>query len=510
MAEVSLQQPISVEERIPESAKYDKLSSGSVIRGRRTVRFQPSTGTTVASSGGSQIITFRVSDSNAYLDPLASYLTFDAVITQGTVSGGNGGVAWDDTVLSFFNRVQTQFNSVQMDDIVDNDSLGHSLLYSLGDKNAYCQDLGLQAGSWKWNDENYGVGAQSTALETGVAATVNAEYNSEGSVEAVQRRASTYWSTLYDRDGTASSTNTLRVKFAVPLSYFNIGIMKSSKFIPLRNLGILTLHFYTNTVNRALRTGIGADAAEVTSAGSTGMADNVALGGASFELQNLALVTQVLDMDPRYLELVDRVATTSESGLIMDFNTFTNLKQSYNATATATERQVVVSKATTSLRNMYIVRQPSAWRESATRCGITGFPNLGCTGFRVQINSLYIPEYGVAESPTEQYNLGRQAHALLGNQDSLGNTRVDGFIAAESEDSDINGQHVLAVGFDRSANQYLALDGLNTVSSGGTITVTIKDAGSTDAGGTNPVTFNSWVEFTRFLTLRQNAVSVVG
>jgi len=39
----------------------------------------------------------------------------------------------------------------------------------------------------------------------------------------------------------------------------------------------------------------------------------------------------------------------------------------------------------------------------------------------------------------------------------------------------------------------------------------VRDAGATDAGGAgNPITFNSWVEFTRFLCLRQNAVSVVG
>ena len=33
MAEVSFSQPMPVEERIPESAKFDKLSAGSVIRG---------------------------------------------------------------------------------------------------------------------------------------------------------------------------------------------------------------------------------------------------------------------------------------------------------------------------------------------------------------------------------------------------------------------------------------------------------------------------------------------
>ena len=508
MAEVSLQQPLSVEERIPESAKYDRLSSGSIIRGRRTIRFQPSTGTTVDSAGGSQIITFRVSDSNAYLDPLSMYLTFDAVLTQSDICG-NGGVSWDDTVLSFFNRIRTEFNSVQMDDIVDQDSLGHALIYSLGDKQAYSQDLGLQAGSWKWNEQNYGTAGQTTAPpEWAAASTVNNSYFADGSISAVERRASTFWSTQYDRDGVVTATKTARVKMAIPLSYFNIGILKQAKFLPLRNLGVLTLNFYTNTADRALRSGVGGN---VVNGGTVGLSTHAALNGASFSLQNLAIVGQVLDMDPRFLEVVDRVATTSESGLVMDFSTFTNLKQSYNATSSVTERTVALSKATTSLRNMYIVRQPAAWNQNAGYCGVTGFPNMNCEGLRVQCNSLYIPEFGPAESASEQYNLGRQAHALLGNQDALGNLRVDSFITEASADSDINGQHVLAVGFDRSVNQHIALDGLNTVSSGGTITVQIRDAGATDAGGAgNPITFNSWVEFTRFLCLRQNAVSVVG
>lgn len=505
MAEVSLQQPISVEERIPESAKFERLSSASVLRGRRTVRFVPSTGTTVDSANGAQIITFRISDSNAYLDPLSCYLAFDLDLTQGTTST-NGGVAWDDTVIALFNRIKTEMNSVGMDDILDVDSLVHALLYSMGDKNAYSQDLGLQAGSWKWNSDNYGVAQQ---VSIAAADNVSVAYASEGSQGAVQRRASVFYASNYGVDDVQSATSVQKFKFAVPLSYFKIGILSQPKFIALRNLGILTLNFYTNTASRALRTGVAKLAS--TAGAAVGMSNAVNnLAGAKFVMRNIAVVGQVLDMDSRFLEVVDRVATTSESGLIYDFNTYTNLKASYNASADVTDRQIAISKASTSLRNLYIVRQPSAWRENAGKCGVTGFPYLSCEGFRVQINSLYIPEYGVAETATQQYNLGRQAHALLGNQDSLGNTRVDGFVSAPSATSDINGQNVLVCGFDRSTNQYLALDGLNSVSSGGTITVTIRDAGSTDAGGANAMTFNSWVEYTRFLTLKQNAVSVVG
>lgn len=502
MAEVSLQQPVSVEERIPESAKFERLSSASVLRGRRTVRFVPSTGTTVDSDNGSQIITFRIADSNAYLDPLSCYLTFDLTLTQGTTET-NGGIGWDDTVIALFNRIKTEFNSVQMDDIVDVDSLTHSLLYSMGDKQAYSQDLGLQAGSWKWNEFNYGVAPQ---VDAGVASQL---FLSEGTPEAVQRRGSVFYASNYDNADQLRAEGEEKMRFSIPLSYFKIGILSQPKFVALRNLGILTLNFFTNTANRALRTGV-ANLASISGA-AVNMADGVDnLAGGKFVMSNISIVGQVLDMDPRFLEVVDRVATTSESGLIYDFNTFTNLKASYTASTEATERQVVVSKATTSLRNMYIVRQPSAWREKAGKCSVTGFPYMGCTGFRVQINSLYIPEYGLAETATQQYNLGRQAHALLGNQDSLGNTRADGYVSESAADSDINGQHVLVCGFDRSTNQYLALDGLNSVSSGGTITVSIRDAGAADAGDGNAITFNSWAEFTRFLTLKQNAVAVVG
>lgn len=504
MAEVSLQQPVSVEERIPESAKFDRLASASVLRGRRTVRYVPSTGTTVDSANGQQIITFRISDSNAYLDPLSAYLSFDLALEQGTLAT-NGGVAWDDTVISLFNRIKTEMNSNQMDDIVDVDSLTHALLYSMGDKNAYCQDLGLEAGSWKWNDENYGIGPQTSPAVDALA------FTSEGQQESVQRRASVFWQSNYNADGSSTGTRVQKYKFAVPLSYFKIGILSQPKFLALRNLGILTLDFFTNTASRALRTGV-AGGATTEGGGAQVMSEAIAdLAGGKFVMSNLSVICQVLDMDPRFLEIVDRVATTSESGLIYDFNTFTNLKASYNATSTVTERQISVSKSSTSLRNMYIVRQPSAWSQAAGKCSVTGFPYMDCEGFRVQINSLYIPEFGPAETATQQYALGRQAHALLGNQDSLGNTRVDGFVSGASATSDINGQHVLSVGFDRSTNQYIALDGLNSTSSGGTLTITIKDAGATDAGGPgNAITFNSWVEFTRFLCLKMNAVSVVG
>ena len=492
MAEVSLAPTMPVEERIPASAKFDKMDATSIIRGRRDVRWYPSTGTSVNSSGGSQIITFRLSDSNAYLDPLSCYLTFDLAIT-GDVSATTGGTGLDDTALSLFSRVKTEMNSVGLDDIVDVDSLAHSLIYSLGDRQAYEQDLGIQANSWKWNKLNYGGAAAST-------------YANDGSVAAVQQRASVYYRHLKDADDEDLVQYARKLQMAIPLSLFQISLFKGSKFIPMRNLGIFTLNFYTNTANRALRTGVGA--------GGIGQAVDLAshaAGVAGFSLTNLAVVGQVLDMDARFLEVVDRVASTSETGLIMDFNTYTNLKQSYNATPTATDRSLVVSKATTSLRNMYIVRQPSAWRENQGYCGVTGFPSLGCTGVRLQISSLYKPEYGLAEDYPSQYNLGRQAHSLLGAQDCLGNTRVDGFANDDNADSDVNGQHVICFGFDRSANEYVALDGLSTISSGGTITVQLRDAGETTCPiGNTAVTFNSWVEFTRFLCLKQNAVSVVG
>lgn len=495
MSEVSLSQPIPVEERIPESAKYEKLAAGSIIRGRRVVRWQPSTGTSVNSTGGSQIITFRLSDSNSYLDPLSCYLAFKVDLTQGTFAT-NGGVAWDDTVLSFFNRVRAEFNGADMDDIVDNDALSHALLYALGDKHAYCQDLGLQAGSWKWNDLNYGT----TNDATGAA---------DGTFEGPSNRGGRFFSTLYTISGTddpaEADNHDALVQFAVPLSYFNIGVFKQSKFLPMRNLGILRIDFHTNTANRALRTGV----ADVGS--SLDLQNHVGIGGASFLLENLSIVGQVLDLDPRYLEVMDRIATTSETGLVMDFSTFTTLKQTYPSNASSTEKSLALSKASTSIRNMYIVRQPASWREDPGYSSITGFPNMDCEGFRVQINSLYIPTYGSAESPLEQYNLGRQAHALLGNQDALGNIRKNGYISGANAASDINGQHVLAVGFEKSTNQYMAMDGLNTTSSGGLITVFIKDAGSTDAGGPGlPINFTAWIEYTRFLQLRQNAVSVNG
>lgn len=508
MAEVSLSQPLPIEERIPASAQYEKLSAGSVIRGRRVVKYVPSTGTSVDSTGGSQIITFRMSDSGAYLDPLSCYLTFQASIPQGDVSGSTGGVFMEDTALSFFNRVRVEVNSVATDDVVNNDSLSHCLLYLMGDKNAYCQDMGLLAGSWKFNDMNYGVADQTTAVLGAVSAAVNAQYSSEGSQNAVQRRGQVLWRQLYNADGSATTNNTYRFQFAIPLSYFNIGLFKQLQLIPLRNLGVITINLFTNTASRALRCGVASDAA----LGNTrGLTTDTSTASVSFALRNLAIIGSVVDLSPDYLSIVDRVSSTGEQGLVLPFSSFTNVQSGYTAAATPTDKTITFSRASTALRNLYLVRQPSAWRETPAAFGITGFPWGTCTGFRVQINSLYIPEYGLAETPVEQYALSRQGAGMLGNQDSVGNIRAEGYVNEASADSDINGQHVLHTSFDRVTSEYLALDGISTISSGGTISVYLRDAMSTDAGGVgNSVSVNGWLESTRFLTLRMNQVSVVG
>jgi len=100
---------------------------------------------------------------------------------------------------------------------------------------------------------------------------------------------------------------------------------------------------------------------------------------------------------------------------------------------------------------------------------------------------------------------------MLGNQDSVGNIRVEGYVNEASVDSDINGQHILHTSFDRVTSEYLALDGISTISSGGTISVFLRDAMATDAVGVgNAISVNGFLESTRFLTLRMNQVSVVG
>lgn len=511
MAEVSLSQPMSIAEKIPEVAKFDKLTAGSVIRGRRVVRYIPSTGQSVSSSSGSAITTFRISDSNAYLDPQSCYLTFIAAIPQFTaaadLSGTAGGILPDDTAISFFQRVRSEMNSVQMDDIQNVNSLAHSLVYLLGDKQAYCQDLGLLAGSWKFNDFQFGSSEQTNATST--SGSVAAAFDSEGSFAAVQRRGQVAWRLLYTAAGAATTNSTYYLQYAIPLSYFGFGLFRQQQLIPLRNMGVLTLNFYTAQAAQALRGGCARDA---ITGGTLGL-DGAITYSPSFTLSQLSIVGAVCDMASDYTELVDRIATTSETGITMGFDSFTNVQSGYGAVASTSpaDRSITFSRATTSLRNMYLVRQPSAWANNLGKCSVTGFPWMNCIGFRVQVNSQYFPESGSIDNPVEQYAFARQGHGLLGNQNAIGNTRVEGWTTTASANSDVNGQHILACSFDRVTSEYLSLDGLSTISSGGTITVYLKDGGSVDAAGVgNPITVNAWLEATRFLVLRMNQVSVVG
>lgn len=77
--QITLVENVPIEERVPEAAQFKKLGGASVVRGRRTTRFVPSTGNT-ANPG--DIITFRLSDANSYLDLQSCYLHFSLSYDQ--------------------------------------------------------------------------------------------------------------------------------------------------------------------------------------------------------------------------------------------------------------------------------------------------------------------------------------------------------------------------------------------------------------------------------------------
>jgi hypothetical protein len=96
---------------------------------------------------------------------------------------------------------------------------------------------------------------------------------------------------------------------------------------------------------------------------------------------------------PRYAELLDRLTQMAdEPGLVIPIDTIlTSQGQSIPAAASMTENSVIVSRATTNLRQVIFGAQPTAGIQSYAYPSVSCFPDAGFGGIQWRVGSLYFP-----------------------------------------------------------------------------------------------------------------------
>jgi hypothetical protein len=431
----------TIAEVVPDVAKVGgKLAMSSVITGRRRVRLVPQSGQNYGSGASSGIINILIQDGQAYADLLSACLSFQVkTVDTNTNPGGapdnTDFAVLDDGAYSVFRRSLISVNSTLMDDTDFLAKKVNAELYATASQ-AWYDTVGSWLGLWTKNRSLYGYVPSNTVTTS--AAEVNvSKYNTIQKAVLVAQKQQSQTAAI----GGAITTPGQN-KYMVPLSLLT-SFFRNDTLFPSRNAGQLYVQLNL------------ASAVEAMLCGATAASP-------AFEISNLTLELDFVDLHPTYLSLMDDlIESPSGSGVNWPFDSHLVSTQSINAGSG--QQSVIVSKASQNMRSLQIVSQLNTGMASSRFPSQSCFNNPGSIDVQYRIGSLYYPAF-TAVGEHRQY-------ADLQNA----------FGSPESVDKS---------GIIDNFNYYLQTSGLITAGVGGTVS-TNDNGTAVPSGAANPIV-NAW------------------
>jgi hypothetical protein len=366
---------LPVQEAVPGAIDMSDMKVSSILQGRRRIRFQPQTG---VSAGPQSIIQFVLSDSTGLMDVNSMVLSYTPVITgQPTLAADE--VCTLDDGPSVIRRIQVLANGSLVEDCDQAHRAANIEIYTNAGKEWYNHD-GSFMNYWRFNE----------SLVNAAAITSDANATAQNAVMAHGYGRS------FDLSGSA-------VQQAIPLGLVAPSL-RSKKYWPLRNMGELVL--------------------QITTAAATEAIFNNGGGSPTYTLYDIFLEVDIISPHPQFAALLDRMTQLqSESGLVIPVETkLMSSGQSISAAASAgvsgtlTESNIITSRATTNLRRVDVVAQPTAGINAYNYPSVSNFPDEGFSSIQWRVGSLYFPQQPANSLPRAFY-MTSSAYGEVANTD---------------------------------------------------------------------------------------------
>ena len=474
---------------VPDVAKVaGKLSSSSVIQGRRRIRVVPQSGQnyTITGGGGANTINFLLSDGQAYADLLSATLSFE-VTTFDQANATGSTVVLDDGAFSVFRRCLVSVNSTLCDDV---DYVAKKVLheaYPTLDQSWY-NNVGSWMGLYKVNTDAYGQNSGDFVSKYAVAQKI-ARF-------ATQVQGTYSNGNIIDPPSGAN-------KFSVPVCLLT-SFFRNELLFPLRNAGQLFLQLNLASALEAC-VGFRADT-------------NAVVPG--YSIKNITMEIDMIDLHPNYIAMMDEVMTKSgEAGVRWAFDS--HLVSTTNLQNTDGAQSVITSKASMNMRQISVGVQPQAGLSSVTYPKNSTWANAGFQDIQVRLGSQYYPAMATIGEHRAYMDLqnayGSPASldksGLIDTRNYYSSTAVPA--AVPSNPTNYSDIWLWSYCFDRlkhasmAGGEYPDLDGVNTLSSSGSQIVVQWNARPASTG-LGPVVMTTVCRFTRVLEIKDGATRVLG
>ena len=475
-------------EVVPASAQFGAPERSSILTQRRRARVTPQTGPSYGSAGqgaGGAQIQFLLADQGGLLDMRSIVLnyTIQTYASSTTACPDDGHP---------FMTVQALLNGQLLENITNGPKLANVEM-TMGASKTYYQTAGSLQGFELLNND-----LVTNIPSSSVTASITAWGYASGNQGSVQVRSS--------RAASAKFNNIAGEQRSIPLGLM-CGLGRMKQLLPLALTGELALVLIAGTPNDVLF-----DIASTTAG--------------DFSLSQVSLEYDIVVPDQRYMQVLQKVAMEDPIGLTMPYeSSIVTAAASISASASMTQNDLIVSRATNHLLRASVVQVPTS------AVSLQGFPSQSCFShagvFSVQfrIGSQVYPQIA-AQGDAALFNMSLSAYGspmqengTVTNRCLWGNSTnaATAGTAAVYETAESSASGTLKFCY---ADRFIPTYGFQTVK-GGTVPLDVDGVSLAGASGSQlicslvsapGVAYTPFVILTalRFIKAQGGAVQVVG
>ena len=373
-------------EVVPASAQFGAPERSSILTQRRRARVTPQTGPSYGSAGqgaGGAQVQFLLADQGGLLDMRSIVLNY-TIQTYAT-----GTTACPDDGHPFM-TVQALLNGQLLENIQNAPKLANVEM-TMGASKSYYQTAGSLQGFELLNND----------LVTNVpSSTVTASITAWGYVSGNQGSCQVRSA----RAASAKFNNIAGEQRSIPLGLM-MGLGRMKQYLPIALTGELAF---------------------VLIAGQAGdvLFDIASTTAGDFSLSNVNIEYDIVVPDQRYMQVLQKVAMEDPVGLTMPYeSSIVTAAASISSSATMTQNDLIVSRATNHLLRASVVQVPTA------AVSLQGFPSQSCFGhagvYSVQfrIGSQVYPQIA-AQGDAALFNMSLSAYGSPEGENGTVTNRV--------------------------------------------------------------------------------------
>jgi hypothetical protein len=489
--------PLSEKQIVPEYVKYHNPTRQSVIIDRTTTSFPPTSGssyTVGSNSGQSNQISWLISDASRFLDLPTASLNFDYTLTNSNAgaTGSNAQALPVDNGVSLFARCQIKLGGILLEDILQLNTNFNSKMVTNMNKDFYENNMNVLCGSWVHNNGVYG-GANCVQADVATRFTnaLLSDYNSKPSTANL---------------GPATVTRS----FTIPLSFIS-GLFSVQKLMPLPMMNTLEINLYFDTLANSHYS-------------NTASANTAVLPNLYYQLSNVRIVTDMVEMNSQYCQLIKQIAYNDEAGLNIAYDTTQSFGLNYtSSTSSAQELSLSFNKASPFVRGVLCSKTNPLYNNNLNWLNPLNFINNGNGGVRLSVGSIYNPVFGDTANNALTYAVMRTGDINNVVSGGIQNAPVySGRIlptsgaavttgAGGSLDSQLTA-FTFGFNFDKVLASLVDKDGLDTGALGSAIQIYLKENTNANTPSTvnGTMVLNVFIAYTRHLSMKGGVLSVSG